>query len=346
MNNGIARRKTAEPSALSEIDTNTTARVVESMVLRGDISALSPEERAKFYLQMCESLGLSAASQPLAVLKLNGKEVLYPTRGATDQLAAIHRLNRRIVDGPKVVDIAGTKMVYAVCEATHPNGRVETATATVPLVDPVNVLMKAETKAKRRATLSILGLGMLDETEIETIPDAAKGEARPIRVDVKTDSSRAKPSDEEKAARVAAILRDYDAAIESGTAPDVAHEDAKRAGRDAGVATLVQAELTRRASAEAEAKRTANLAYEAHAAEVIDTLNAALDSAGDVPAAIAGAWVDHSEAVLNLRQEDAQKAKLQVENAWKAAGGARGGLSAAAKAERERRAQSAGEVQS
>ena len=35
-----------------------------------------------------------------------------------------------------------------------------------------NAYMKAETKAKRRVTLSICGLGMLDETEVETIPDA------------------------------------------------------------------------------------------------------------------------------------------------------------------------------
>ena len=34
----------------------------------------------------------------------------------------------------------------------------------------MNVLMKCETKAKRRATLSILGLGVLDEMELETIP--------------------------------------------------------------------------------------------------------------------------------------------------------------------------------
>ena len=33
-------------------------------------------------------------------------------------------------------------------------------------------MMKAETKAKRRVTLSICGLGMLDETEVETIPHA------------------------------------------------------------------------------------------------------------------------------------------------------------------------------
>jgi len=34
--------------------------------------------------------------------------------------------------------------------------------------------MKAETKAKRRGTLSICGLGMLDESELETIAELPK----------------------------------------------------------------------------------------------------------------------------------------------------------------------------
>jgi hypothetical protein len=165
----LAKSRENEMARISA-DDDTTARVIESMVLRGDISGLGPEDRSRFYIQMCDSLGLSAASQPFAILRLNGKEILYPTRGATDQLAAIHRLNREIVDGPKVIDVAGTKLVYASCRASHPNGRVETAVATVPATDLVNALMKCETKAKRRATLSILGLGMLDETELETIP--------------------------------------------------------------------------------------------------------------------------------------------------------------------------------
>jgi hypothetical protein len=164
-----------EKSAKSEranysVDGRTGARVVESFVMRGDLSGLGPEERAKFYTAMCEGLGLNPYAQPFAFLRLNGKEVLYATRGATDQLAAMHGITRETVDGPKVIDLAGTKLVFCVCRATHPSGRVETATATVPLVDPVNVLMKCETKAKRRATLSILGLGVLDEMELETIP--------------------------------------------------------------------------------------------------------------------------------------------------------------------------------
>jgi hypothetical protein len=156
------------------VEAKLSQRVIDSIVLRGDLSALGPAERARYYVQMCEGLGLNPHAQPFAFLRLNGKEVLYATRGATDQLAAMYRINREIIDGPKVIDLAGTKLVYAVCRATHPNGRVETAVATVPLTDPINVLMKAETKCKRRATLSILGLGLLDEMELETIPANAQ----------------------------------------------------------------------------------------------------------------------------------------------------------------------------
>ena len=89
---------------------------------------------SRFYVQMCESLGLNAAAQPFAFLKLSGKEVLYPTRGATDQLAAIHRITREIVEGPEIRDFAGTKLLFCKARATHPNGRTETSVATVPLM--------------------------------------------------------------------------------------------------------------------------------------------------------------------------------------------------------------------
>jgi hypothetical protein len=142
-----------------------------SLAARGDLSALSPAEKARHYVATCERLGLNPHTAPFQYLRLNGKEVLYATRGATDQLAALHNLNREILDGPKVIDLAGTKLVYCVCKVTLPNGRFETATATVPLVDPVNALMRAETKGKRRATLSILGLAPLDETVADTAVD-------------------------------------------------------------------------------------------------------------------------------------------------------------------------------
>ena len=182
------------------------ARVAESLVTKGDLSGLTPEERARHYIATCESHGLNPHSQPFSFLTLNGKLVMYANRGCTDQLAAMHHVNRKIIDGPRLMDLGGTKIIYCMAEASLPNGRTETAIATVPMTDPVMVLMKAETKAKRRATLSILGLGMLDETEAESIPGAVRIDAP--RLDVRDDA----PAQLAAPDALAALRADLDAA--------------------------------------------------------------------------------------------------------------------------------------
>jgi hypothetical protein len=68
--------------------------------------------------------------------------------------------------------------VFVVTAKGHDkSGRSDSATGAVTVGSLkgdalANQIMKAETKAKRRFTLSICGLGFLDETEIETIPKA------------------------------------------------------------------------------------------------------------------------------------------------------------------------------
>ncbi len=148
--------------------------VVYSLSKAGDFSLLTDDERSAHYSSICSKLGLNALTKPMDYMRLNGKLVLYMNRGGTDQLAAIHKIKRRLTDGPKEIQIAGTKMIFAACEAELPDGRTEVSVATVPLNDPINVLMRAETKAKRRATLAILGLGLLDEMEVQDIDPAAK----------------------------------------------------------------------------------------------------------------------------------------------------------------------------
>jgi hypothetical protein len=74
----------------------------------------------------------------------------------------------------------------AVVEAFTPDGRVEVETGAVSIrgaspSDVANGLMHAVTKAKRRATIAIVGVGFLDETEALSIPDT-----QPARVDVET----------------------------------------------------------------------------------------------------------------------------------------------------------------
>lgn len=55
-----------------------------------------------------------------------------------------------------------------------PHGRQDESIGAVPIAALkgealANAMMKCETKAKRRVTLSICGLGMLDETEVESV---------------------------------------------------------------------------------------------------------------------------------------------------------------------------------
>ncbi len=152
--------------------------IYESLALRGDMSGLTPQLKVTYYRQLCERLGLDPTTQPFLPLKLNGKEILYASRGATDQLARIHHVNREVISRERIED------VYVVTvRATLPSGRTEDSIGAVALGQLkgdalANCLMKAETKSKRRATLAILGLGLLDETELETIPERAKQEIK------------------------------------------------------------------------------------------------------------------------------------------------------------------------
>lgn len=137
-----------------------------------DTKSLSTEERVALLASLNRALGLNPLVNGVQFLTLQGREVLYVTKHATDQIASRLCLNRETIAGPDIRDFGGTKLVFCQVRVSAPNGRSEVATATLPVSDLVNVLMKAETKAKRRATLSIAGLGLLSEDETETIPGA------------------------------------------------------------------------------------------------------------------------------------------------------------------------------
>jgi len=101
---------------------------------------------------------------------------LYALRSCTDQLRSIHKVS---VEELTETEREGVFIVTA--KVKNGEGRTDIAKGAVNISglkgEPVaNALMKAETKAKRRATLSICGLGMLDETEVETIPGATISE--------------------------------------------------------------------------------------------------------------------------------------------------------------------------
>ena len=144
--------------------------IIKQVLLQGDLKRLTDEQKLSFYTRVCESVGLNPLTQPFQYIVLNGKEVLYARREATEQLRRLHRVSITI-PARELVD-----EVYVVtARATLPDGRTDENIGAVPLAGlkgeaRANAMMKAETKSKRRVTLSICGLGMLDETEVESLP--------------------------------------------------------------------------------------------------------------------------------------------------------------------------------
>ena len=137
----------------------------------GELDRLDEDSQTAYYHAICESLGLNPLTRPLEYLELNGRLTLYAKRDATDQLRHKHQVSIEILDRTHQAD------VYVVrARATLPDGRTDESLGAVSLAGLegealANALMKAETKAKRRVALSICGLGLLDETEVETIPN-------------------------------------------------------------------------------------------------------------------------------------------------------------------------------
>src|SRR5918999_5703189 len=144
--------------------------MVERMVIGGDLSELNPAQRAAYYAAVCRSLGLNPLTKPLGYLTLHGQLRLYALRDCAEQLRRLHGISIYIANRERMDDI------YVVtARAKDHQGREDESTGAVPLGNLrgdalANALMKAETKAKRRVTLSIAGLGWLDETELDTMP--------------------------------------------------------------------------------------------------------------------------------------------------------------------------------
>lgn len=148
------------------------AAIMERVVIEGDLSKLKPAERVNYYRAVCESVGLNPLTKPFDYITLNGKLTLYAKKDATDQLRSRNGVSIDRIEHTQIGD------VYQVTAyASNDQGRSDADIGVVTIKNLAgdklaNAMMKAVTKAKRRVTLSLCGLGWLDETEIETISDA------------------------------------------------------------------------------------------------------------------------------------------------------------------------------
>ena len=169
------------------------AELQEKVLLGGDLARLTPTERLSYYNAVCTSVGLNPLTRPFEYLVMNERMVLYARKDCTDQLRDLHGISieivsREVVEGVLTVTARATNMTHRTDESigavpflkeegewksAQSGKRYFVGTGTfkpLGLEDRSNAIMKAETKAKRRVTLSLCGLGILDETEIDTVP--------------------------------------------------------------------------------------------------------------------------------------------------------------------------------
>jgi len=154
--------------------TQTIAEIVERLVTTGDLSQLTPQQRTSYYLGLCNSLSLKAELQPFEYIKLNGKLILYAKKACAEQLRQLHAISIYQIEERETEE---TLIVTA--HARNGLGREDVDQGVVTIKGlhgdaMANARMKAITKAKRRVTLSLCGIGMLDQTELETISGAQK----------------------------------------------------------------------------------------------------------------------------------------------------------------------------
>lgn len=173
-----------------EIKPQTVATRAETLVDRinetGDLSKLTPAERNDYYRAVCDSVGLNAITRPLQYITLDGQLTLYVRKDAAEQLRKINGISCKILDRA-VTD--GVFVVHVL--ATDKLGRTDEDISAIPMVypsryynkkrgqwqdhpkagkpfdglDKANALKKGVTQAKRRVTLSISGLGFMDEAD-------------------------------------------------------------------------------------------------------------------------------------------------------------------------------------
>lgn len=191
-----------QPTALVTIDDAAREHgldptALQAFILEGDLSSVPPARRASIYVALCSYIGVDPIERPFLIFRDGKREVLYAARSCTSALCRSRGISREIVD-VAIKTLGGHDVVIAKARATiSETGRHDEATGAVPLLvretewingrkvdkgwrnptpeEVSNAIMKAETKAKRRAVLDLVGLGIPDESEVATIRGARTG---------------------------------------------------------------------------------------------------------------------------------------------------------------------------
>jgi hypothetical protein len=170
---------------MTEALVKTEAPLTEEQIaglLQMDINKLSMTQRSQYLYVMAKRAGLDPALKPFDMLPLGGKLILYANSSATDQLREIYKISIETLDegalmiGTQVRDdvyvVRKKATIFDIETGTY---RYQTDVGAIDIMglkgeSLANAIMKAHTKADRRVTLGIKGLGIPDVSELEAIP--------------------------------------------------------------------------------------------------------------------------------------------------------------------------------
>ena len=122
--------------------TKTDAAMLEQVMLAGDLTHLTSQQRTTYYAQVCESMKLNPLTKPFDYLKLNGKLILYANKNCAEQIRRTLGISLTLPE--KKIE----NEVYIVTARAEANGRTDEATGAVSLEhlkgeQRANAIMKA-----------------------------------------------------------------------------------------------------------------------------------------------------------------------------------------------------------
>jgi hypothetical protein len=187
---------------MNEVTTTQTgivsAETMHSVMGTGDLSKLTTAQRVEYYAKVCQTIGLNPLTRPFRFLQFQGQIQLYATKDCCDQLRNIRNINLTIAEKRMEGDL-----FIVTVQGETPSGRKDEDIGAVSLgrlqgEARANAIMKGITKAKRRCTLSICGLGFLDETEVDTLQGAKTFDAEDSLPRTVAPLVTSEPAEEEK----------------------------------------------------------------------------------------------------------------------------------------------------
>lgn len=212
--------------------TQDIAAAIEDALARNDLSKLTIPQRMEWLSQVCKTTGMNPITQPIAFYNFQGKVVPYVKKDGTDQLRKINGISVEVV-GYETTE-SGLLKVHV--RAVDKTGRTDEDFGVVAVKGLVgeaasNAFMKAVTKAKRRVTLSISGLGLLDESEIEAMtPTFGSSAPQPLRLHLsQSQEERSKAVNEEAEGHQDGLDAQRE---QQERVPDRSPSDAERAGTE------------------------------------------------------------------------------------------------------------------